>query len=55
MNRELRGTYISVEPFHLYRCIDEEAFRFNRRNATDADCFMQLCSNVAGKRLTQAA
>jgi len=51
LKRGLHGTYVSVEPFHLYRYIDEQAFRFNQRHTTDADRFVHLCSNVAGKRL----
>jgi transposase-like protein len=52
VKRQLHGTYISVEPFHLYRYIDEQAFRFNKRHGTDADRFVQLCYNVTGRRLT---
>jgi transposase-like protein len=52
LKRGLHGTYVSVEPFHLYRYLDEQVFRFNKRHTTDADRFVQLCSNVAGKRLT---
>jgi transposase-like protein len=52
LKRDLHGTYISVEPFHLARYIDEQAFRYNKRHTTDADRFVQLCSMVAGKRLT---
>src|SRR5450759_480069 len=51
LKRGLHGTYVSVEPFHLFRYLDEQAFRFNKRHTTDADRFVQLCSNVAGKRL----
>jgi hypothetical protein len=51
LKRGLHGTYVSVEPFHVYRYIDEEAFRFNKRDTADADRFVQLCSNVAGRRL----
>ena len=36
LKRGLKGTYISVEPFHLFRYLDEQAFRFNERKATDA-------------------
>jgi transposase-like protein len=36
LKRGLHGTYISVEPFHLFRYIDEQAFRYNNRNTTDA-------------------
>jgi ISXO2-like transposase domain len=52
LKRGLHGTYVSVEPFHLARYIDEQAFRYNKRKTTDADRFVQLCSMVAGKRLT---
>jgi transposase-like protein len=52
LKRGLNGTYVSVEPFHLFRYLDEQAFRFNKRHTTDADRFVQLCSSVAGKRLT---
>jgi transposase-like protein len=52
LKRGLHGTYVSVEPFHLARYIDEQAFRYNKRSTTDADRFVQLCSTVAGKRLT---
>jgi transposase-like protein len=52
LKRGLHGTYVSVEPFHLARYIDEQAFRYNKRATTDADRFVQLCSTVAGKRLT---
>jgi hypothetical protein len=51
LKRGLHGTYVSVEPFHLFRYLDEQTFRFNKRHTTDADRFVQLCSNVAGKRL----
>lgn len=30
LKRALKGTYVSVEPFHLFRYLDEQAFRFNR-------------------------
>lgn len=55
LKRGLTGTYISVEPFHLFRYIDEQAFRFNhRRGKTDGQRFGQVLSQVAGKRLTYA-
>src|ERR1035437_4561162 len=58
-NRMLKGTYVSVEPFHLQRYADEEAFRFNNRATkdnplTDSDRFVAALSQVAGKRLTFA-
>jgi hypothetical protein len=52
LKRGLHGTYISVEPYHLFRYLDEQAFRYNQRRATDADRFVELCYNVTGRRLT---
>lgn len=52
LKRALKGTYIAVEPFHLFRYLDEQAFRFNERKATDADRFSMLLAGVVGKRLT---
>jgi transposase-like protein len=52
LKRGLRGTYVSVEPFHLFRYLDEQAFRFNARKETDQSRFLTVLSMVAGKRLT---
>jgi hypothetical protein len=52
LKRDLHGTYVSAEPFHLARYIDEQAFRFNKRHTADQDRFVQLCSMVANRRLT---
>jgi transposase-like protein len=53
LKRGLSGTYISVEPFHLFRYLDEQAFRFNyRKDLNDSDRFNIVASQVAGKRLT---
>jgi transposase-like protein len=57
LKRGLNGTYISVEPFHLFRYIDEQAFRYNNRATKDnplddADRFMGAIAQIAGKRLT---
>jgi transposase-like protein len=51
LKRTIGGTYISVEPFHLFRYLDEQAFRFNRRKGTDADRFFEVLTMVTGKRL----
>ena len=52
VKRALTGTYISVEPFHLFRYLDEQAFRYNnRKNMTNADRFTIALSQIAGKRL----
>lgn len=52
LKRGLKGTYVSVEPFHLFRYLDEQAFRFNERHRKDADRFVKTVKRVAGKRLT---
>jgi transposase-like protein len=55
LKRSIKGTYVSVEPFHLFRYLDEQAFRFNERTMTDAERFTLALSQVVGKRLTYAA
>jgi transposase-like protein len=50
--RMIKGTYVSVEPFHLHRYLDEEAFRFNERDGDDGDRFVEAARSVFGKRLT---
>jgi transposase-like protein len=53
LKRGLHGTYVSVEPFHLFRYLDEQAFRFNhRRDMNDADRFSLAVSGIVGRRLT---
>jgi len=53
LKRGLKGTYVSVEPFHLFRYVDEQAFRYNNREEmTDADRFSIVCAQIVGKRLT---
>jgi transposase-like protein len=55
VKRGLNGTYVSVEPFHLFRYLDEQAFRYNnRKDMTDADRFDIAVSQIVGKRLTYA-
>ena len=55
LKRGINGTYVSVEPFHLFRYLDEQTFRYNnRKNMDDADRFSAALSGVAGKRLTYA-
>ena len=53
LKRGLHGTYVSVEPFHLFRYLDEQAFRYNnRKDLDDAGRFALACSRIAGRRLT---
>jgi transposase-like protein len=54
LKRGLKGTYVSVEPFHLFRYLDEHAFRYNERKGTDADRFVEVASTIFGRRLTFA-
>ena len=59
LKRGLKGTYVSVEPFHLFRYLDEQTFRYNNRATednpmNDADRFQLALSQIAGKRLTFA-
>ena len=49
LKRAIGGTYVSVEPFHLFRYLDEQAFRFNERGGNDADRFARtLARSPAG-------
>jgi hypothetical protein len=58
LKRGLRGTYVAVEPFHLDRYVDEQAFRFNHRKdsegkkLTDGERFDAALARIGGKRLT---
>jgi len=56
LKRGLHGTYVSVEPFHLFRYLDEQAFRYNnRKELNDAGRFSLVVSQIVGKRLTYAS
>jgi transposase-like protein len=57
LKRGIHGTYVSVEPFHLFRYLDEQTFRFNNRATpdnplNDADRFALMVSQIVGKRVT---
>ena len=58
LKRSISGTYVSVEPFHLFRYLDEQSYRYNQRRddegnpLTDFDRFKLACSQIVGKRLT---
>jgi len=52
LKRGIRGTYVSVEPFHLFRYLDEQVYRFNNRKMTDAERFDLAVKGIVGKRLT---
>ena len=52
LKRTIRGTYVSVEPFHLFRYVDEQSFRFNKRDDDNAGRFAEVVSGIVGKRVT---
>ncbi len=52
LKRGIRGTYISVEPFHLFRYLDEQVLRFNLRKGNDRSRFFHVARAIFGKRLT---
>ena len=55
MKRAIKGSYVSVEPFHLFRCLDEESFRFNERSLDDAGRFLRALPGIVNRRLTYTA
>ena len=52
LKRAIRGTYVNVEPFHLFRYLDEQSFRFNSRKVTDGIRFLRVAAGIVGKRVT---
>jgi len=59
LKRSIGGTYVSVEPFHLFRYLDEQTFRYNNRATkenplNDADRFTYAMTQIVGRRLTYA-
>ncbi len=54
LKRALHGTYVNVEPFHLFRYLDEQAFRFNERKENDGGRFVKALRGITGKGLRYA-
>ncbi len=54
LKRGLHGTYVSVQPFHLFRYLDERMFTFNMREIDDYGRFANVMQAVAGRRVTYA-
>lgn len=56
MKRGINGTYVSVEPYHPFRYVDEQAFRFNNRKDVVgealSDAYRLAVTKIVGKRLT---
>lgn len=56
LKRGIKGTYVSVESYHLFRYLDEQAFRYNNRKTpmNDYTRFDHVVSQIINKRLTYA-
>lgn len=52
LKRTLSGTYVSIDPIHLSRYLDEQMFRFNQRHLTDQERFLIVIAQVTGRRIT---
>lgn len=52
LKRAIKGTYVAVSPFHLFRYVDEEAWRFNLRRFGDGERFEHVMGGVLGRRVT---
>lgn len=52
LKRAIKGTYVSVEPFHLFRYLDEQTYRFNTRKVNDGLRFLNAAHGIIGKRIT---
>ena len=54
LKRAIKGTYVCVEPFHLFRYLDEEAFRYNERRDAQGDAgrFVKALRSIVGRRVT---
>lgn len=53
LKRGIKGTYVSVEPFHLFRYLDEQTFRYNyREDLDDRGRFDLAVSRIIDRRLT---
>jgi transposase-like protein len=52
LKRSLKGTYVAVAPFHLFRYLDEQTFRYNERKTDDVSRFRSALSQIVNRRLT---
>lgn len=52
LKRSIKGTYISIEPTHLFRYLDEQAFRYNERKESDSGRFLKAMRGTIGKSLS---
>lgn len=51
LKRTVRGTYVAPAPWHLFRYLDEQSFRFNERGTDDQGRFFKAIAGIIGKRL----
>ena len=54
LKRGIKGTYVAVEPFHLFRYLDEQVRRFNERKGTARSRFVSIVRSIVGRRVTYA-
>ena len=54
LKRGIKGTYVAVEPFHLFRYLDEQVRRFSERKGTDRSSFVSIVRTIVGRRVTYA-
>jgi len=52
LKRAIKGTYVSVDPFHLFRYVDEQVHRFNNRGTNDRGRFVDVVKSIVDLRLT---
>jgi len=52
LKRCIHGTYVSVEPFHLFRYLDEQTFRYNQRKLDDLGRFLLVLAHILHRRIT---
>ena len=52
LKRAIKGTYVSVDPFHLSAYVDEQVRRFNERTSNDRQRFVSVLANIVGRRVT---
>jgi transposase-like protein len=54
LKRGLHGTYVSVDPKHLHRYLDERVYTYNMRELDDYGRFAKVVGAVTGRRMTFA-
>jgi ISXO2-like transposase domain len=52
LKRAIKGTDVNVEPYHLHRYVEEQAFRYNKRFGDDADRFVSALRGIIGRHIT---